>query len=78
MLKFGFKIRTRGGMVVDNLLIAARDREEADHKIMQIYQRCEVLECREAQPPVKDDGLSFEAAITLIGKEADPETPAKS
>ncbi len=77
MIKFGFKIRTRGGMIVDNLLIVARDRAEADHKIMQIYQRCEVLECHESQPAVKEDGFSFEAAITLIGRETDPETPAK-
>ncbi len=78
MIKFGFKIRTRGGMIVDNLLITARDRAEADHKIMQIYQRCEVLECHESQPTAKEDGFSFESAITLIGREADPETPAKN
>ena len=78
MVKFGFKIRTRGGMLVENLLIAARDRAEAERKIMQIYQRCEVLECHESQPLVKEEGFSFESAITLIGKETDAGPPAKS
>ena len=80
MLKFGFKIKTRGGMVVDNLLVAARDRAEAEQKIMQIYHHCEILDCHEAQQPLKEDsqGLSFENAITLISREANPETPPKS
>ena len=29
MKKFGFRIRTRGGSVVDNLTIQGRDRDEA-------------------------------------------------
>ena len=32
MIKFGFKIKTRGGMVVDNLQIGARDQAEAERK----------------------------------------------
>lgn len=79
MLKFGFKIRTRGGMVVDNLLVAARDRAEAQQKIMQIYHHCEILDCHEAQQTLKEDsqGLSLENAIALISREADPEAPPK-
>ena len=30
MIKFGFKIKTRGGMIVDNLQIGARDQAEAE------------------------------------------------
>ena len=80
MLKFGFKIKTRGGMVVDNLLVSARDRDEAERKILQIYHHCEILDCHETQQALKDDsqGLNFETAISLISKETDPDTPAKS
>ena len=80
MLKFGYKIRTRGGMVVDNLLVSARDRAEADRKIQQIYHHCEILDCHEAQATLKDDsrGLNLENAISLITREADPETPPKT
>ena len=39
MIKFGFKIKTRSGTVVDNLTFAARDRADAERKVEQIYQR---------------------------------------
>ena len=80
MVKFGFKIKTRGGMVVDNLMVSARDRTEAEQKITQIYHHCEILDCQEAQQPLKEDsqGLSLENAISLITREADLETPPKS
>ena len=75
MIKFGFKIKTRGGMVVDNLQVTARDRTEAERKVMQIYQRCEIIECLELRQPVKEEGFDLESAINLIGKESEP--PAK-
>jgi hypothetical protein len=80
MIKFGFKIKTRGGMVVDNLLVAARDRADAQQKIMQIYHHCEILDCHEAQQSPKEDsvGLSLENAIALISREADPEITSKN
>lgn len=79
MLKFGFRIKTRGGMVVDNLLVSARDRDEAERKITQIYHHCEILDCHEAQPAPREDsqGLNLENAISLISREANPEPPVK-
>ncbi len=78
MIKFGFRIKTRGGMVVDNLLVSARDRAEAEHKISQIYHRCEIIECHELRQSVKEEGFDLESAINLIGKETDPDPPAKT
>ena len=78
MIKLGFKIRTRGGMVVDNLMVTARDRAEAERKVNQIYHHCEILECHELQQAIKEDGFSLDSAITLIGKQADPDTPGKN
>ena len=78
MIKFGLKIKTRGGMVVDNLQVAARDRAEAERKVGQIYQRCEIIDCVEVRASVKEEGFDLESAINLIGKEAEREPPAKA
>lgn len=78
MVKFGFRIKTRGGMVVDNLQIAARDRDEAERKVAQIYHRCEIIDCLEVRQPVKEEGFDLESAINLIGKEGDLEPPGKA
>ena len=78
MIKFGFRIKTRGGMLVDNLQVTARDRAEAERKITQIYHRCEVIECVELRQTVKDEAFDLESAIDLIGKETEPDPPAKT
>ena len=77
MIKFGFKIKTRGGTIVDNPMIAARDRVEAERKVTQIYHHCEILDCHEVQPSVNEDTLDLERAINLISRESGPEPPAK-
>jgi hypothetical protein len=77
VIKFAFKIKTRGGMVVDSLMVAANNRAEAERKIVQIYHHCKILDCHELQPAVKEDGFNLESAITLISKEADLEAPPK-
>lgn len=69
MNKYGFKIRTRGGMVVENLMLQARDRAEAEHKLKQVYHHCEVLECQEVTPTLKKEGLDLEDVIALINKQ---------
>ena len=78
MIKFGFKIKTRGGTVVDNLMIAARDRAEAERKVTQIYHHCEILDCHEVQPPLREEGFDLERAINLISSESPLEPPAKN
>lgn len=77
MIKFGFKIKTRSGTTVDNLVFAARDRAEAERKVKQIYQHCEILGCRELQQMVKEEGFDLESAINLINKQPGVESPAK-
>ena len=69
MNKYGFKIRTRSGSVVENLLVQARDRAEADQKISQVYHHCEILECHEVTPTLKKEGLDLEDVIALINKQ---------
>jgi hypothetical protein len=45
MTKFGFRIRTRDGMTVENLLIYGRDGSDAERKLRQMYHECEILDC---------------------------------
>jgi len=36
MNKYGFRIRTRSGSLVENLLVHANDRAEAERKVGQV------------------------------------------
>lgn len=73
MTKFGFRIKTRGGMVVENLMVQARDRNAAEIRIRQIYQHCEILECSTLTPDSRGDGVDLESMISLISKQDDPQ-----
>jgi len=50
MIKYGFRIRTRDGLLVDNLLIHGRDEIDAERKLRQMYQHCKILECTVRKP----------------------------
>ena len=70
MMKFGFKIRTRGGMVVDNLLIPGRDQADAEKKLLQIYRYCEILEAKPVQQPRgHEEAMDMDGIISLISRE---------
>jgi len=69
MTKYGFRIRTRGGMTVDNLTVQARSREEAEARIRQIYQHCEILECSEIANAGRGEGTDLESMISLISRQ---------
>jgi len=71
MNKYGFRIRTRSGGIVENLQVQARDRAEAEGKISQIYRHCEILECQEITPTLKKEGLDLDDVLALINKQAE-------
>ena len=50
IIKYGFRIRTRTGLIVDNLLIHGRDEVDAERKLRQMYQYCKILECTVHKP----------------------------
>jgi hypothetical protein len=50
IIKYGFRIRTRSGLIVDNLLIHGRDEVDAERKLRQMYQHCKILECTIHRP----------------------------
>ena len=45
--KFVFKIKTKSGGIVGNIVIEAKDAEAAKHKLRQRYPECEILEMEE-------------------------------
>jgi hypothetical protein len=71
MIKFGFRIRTRSGLPVDNLVVQARDQMEAERKISQMYMHCEIIECRQLQSTVREEGNDLENIISLISRQGD-------
>jgi hypothetical protein len=66
MTKFGFKIRTRGGMIVDNLTIPGRTQQEAERKLLQIYRHCEILEAHPRQVSSPEEVQDIKGMISLI------------
>lgn len=69
MTKCGFRIMTCSGMTVENLTVQARSPEDAETRIRQIYQRCEILECREIAAGNRGDSVDLESMISLISKQ---------
>ena len=67
-LKYAFRIRTRHGLVVENISIHGRDEADAERKLRQMYQHCEILECTVSQGARKQGMVSFEEVVSLISK----------
>jgi hypothetical protein len=74
--KFGFRIRTRQGLIVEHLMIHGRDEADAERKLRQMYLHCEILERSVMQPATMQpsltsspaDATSFEEIVSLISK----------
>jgi len=66
--KYGFRIKTRNGLVLDNLTVQARDRSEAERRITQIYHYCEILDCHENAATAHAGAADVEGVIALISK----------
>ncbi len=65
--KYGFRIRTKNGSVVDNLLIFGRDESDAERKLRQIYLGCEILEARRLLVQSARSGpVTYEDIVDLI------------
>jgi hypothetical protein len=75
MKRYGFRIRTRGGSTVDNLVIQGRDQEEAERKLRQVYHHCTILDARLLAEPLPAEASDLEGVISLIVSETPPEAP---
>jgi|KBSMisStaDraftv2_1062788.scaffolds.fasta_scaffold220643_3 hypothetical protein len=70
MMKYGFKIRTRSGLVVDNLLIPGKDQADAERKLTQIYRHCEILESKTIQQQSsREEPMDIDGIISLISRQ---------
>lgn len=45
--RFVFKIKTKGGSIIDNIVIEASDAEAAKVKLRKRYPDCEILSMKE-------------------------------
>lgn len=68
LTKFHFRIRTRLGLVVENLLIPGRDETEAQHRLRQMYRDCEVIECVCYRGGVRTPSANYEDVVNLIAR----------
>jgi hypothetical protein len=75
MKKYGFRIQTRGGSTVENLVIQGRDREEAERKLRQVYHHCTILDAKVLADPVPEDASDLEGVISIIASEGRDDPP---
>lgn len=65
--KYGFRIRTRSGAVVDNLLIYGENEPDAERKLRQIYHGCEIIEAKRLVIPAqRSNPVSYEDVVDII------------
>jgi len=66
MTKYGFRIRTRDGLTVENLQIYGRDGSDAERKLRQMYHECEIIECAPMSGVARSQFTTFEDIARLI------------
>jgi hypothetical protein len=66
LTKYAFRIRTRDGLVVNNLMIHGRDEGDAQRKLRQIYRDCEIIECICHQGTARTPPANFDDVLSLI------------
>lgn len=70
MQKFSFRIQTRSGLVVENLLIQAADQAEAERRLRQMYMHCTILESKILADSLPRSEMSdLEGVISLIAEQ---------
>ena len=69
LTKFTFRIRTRSGTQVENLMVQAADRAQAEGRIRQMYPYCEIVECRELTAMPRDEGASLDSILSIIARD---------
>ena len=66
--KYAFRIRTRVGLVVDNLMIHGQDESDAQRKLRQMYHGCEILECVCHTGASRSAAANYEEVLGLIAR----------
>jgi hypothetical protein len=66
MDRYGFNIRTHTGQRVDNISIMAASRDDAERRLRQMYQKCEVVECHTQALGRQADALDIASVIARL------------
>ena len=75
MVRYGFNIRTRSGQRVENISIMAASLADAERRLRQMYDRCQIVECLTQTVARRVDALDLSSVIELISA-AEPPAPA--
>jgi hypothetical protein len=75
MIRYGFNIRTRSGQRVENISIMAASLADAERRLRQMYDRCQIVECLTQTVARRVDALDLASVIELISA-AEPPAPA--
>jgi hypothetical protein len=67
MVRYGFNIRTRSGQRVENISIMAPSLEDAERRLRQMYDRCQIIECLTQAVARRVDALDLATVIEMIG-----------
>lgn len=68
MVKFGFNIKTKGGHKVDNIVIMARDIDEAERRLRQMYIECQIIRAHERSSDPRRTALDVHSVLGLIAR----------
>ncbi len=67
MQKFAFSIKTRSGQFIERIVIAGKDREDAERKLNQMYRYCEIVSCAPCKAASgKSRGAAGDEILSLI------------
>ena len=75
MVRYGFNIRTRTGQRVENISIMAASLADAERRLRQMYDRCQIVECLTQSIARRVDALDLSTVIEMISA-AEPPAPA--
>ncbi len=75
MHKFGFDIRTRSGHKVNNIMIMARDFEEAERRLRQMYTQCEIVNRVETSGEGRRNPIDVDSLIGMISRHTSAHKP---
>jgi hypothetical protein len=79
MVRYGFNIRTRSGQRVENISIMAASQADAERRLRQMYDRCQIVECLTQAIARRVDALDLASVIELISaSDAPASMPASS
>lgn len=65
MTKYVYQVRSRNGVIVDNLQIYGRDENDAVRKLQQMYPHCEILDTKIATPE-RSANPNYDEVLNLI------------